>query len=143
MEDLFNKDISSSLRSAKLIDDDPETIINAHLAFLRAGADIILTSTHVTFHDLLMRLAGRQKELKLNTTLHLFFHYPYFILPYGSINVLPNPTCNSVSLDQWPDSQPPLCTAQYSLIPVASRFMFPILLAVRSHQGRRSNHVRA
>ena len=54
----------------------------------------------------------------------------------------PNPTCNSVSLDQWPDSQPPLCTAQYSLIPVASRFMFPIL-AVRSHQRRRSNHVRA
>ncbi|KAK7677532.1 hypothetical protein QCA50_019538 [Cerrena zonata] len=46
LEDLFDKDISTSLWSAKLIDDDPETIINAHLAFLRAGADIILTSTY-------------------------------------------------------------------------------------------------
>ncbi|KAI0633511.1 Homocysteine S-methyltransferase [Trametes polyzona] len=46
LEDVFHKDISHALWSAKPIDEDPEVIISAHLAFLRAGADIILTSTY-------------------------------------------------------------------------------------------------
>ncbi|GBE80531.1 Homocysteine S-methyltransferase [Sparassis crispa] len=46
LEDVFHKNISTPLWSAKPIDDDPETIIEAHLAFLRAGADVILTSTY-------------------------------------------------------------------------------------------------
>ncbi len=47
LEDVFHKDISTPLWSAKPIEDDPEVIIAAHLAFLRAGADVILTSTYV------------------------------------------------------------------------------------------------
>jgi hypothetical protein len=45
LEVLFEKDISHPLWSAKLIQDDSETIIQAHLAFLGAGARVILTST--------------------------------------------------------------------------------------------------
>ena len=49
---MFHQDISTPLWSAKPIEDDPEVIIAAHLAFLRAGADIILTSTCVSqFRD--------------------------------------------------------------------------------------------
>ncbi|TFY64155.1 hypothetical protein EVJ58_g2800 [Rhodofomes roseus] len=47
LEELFQRDIFSPLWSAKPVDEDPEVIIKAHLAFLRAGADIILTSTPV------------------------------------------------------------------------------------------------
>ncbi|KAI0332294.1 Homocysteine S-methyltransferase [Cubamyces sp. BRFM 1775] len=46
LEDVFHKDISHALWSAKPIDEDPEVIIAAHLAFLRARANIILTSTY-------------------------------------------------------------------------------------------------
>lgn len=47
LEDVFHKDLSHPLWSARFIDHEPETIIEAHLAFLRAGARIILTSTYV------------------------------------------------------------------------------------------------
>ncbi|KAI0935317.1 hypothetical protein AcV7_003791 [Taiwanofungus camphoratus] len=46
LEDHFDKDISAPLWSAKPVDDDSGVIIAAHLAFLRAGADIVLTSTY-------------------------------------------------------------------------------------------------
>ncbi|EIW62864.1 Homocysteine S-methyltransferase [Trametes versicolor FP-101664 SS1] len=46
LEDVFHQDISHALWSAKPIDEDPEVIISAHLAFLRAGADVILTSSY-------------------------------------------------------------------------------------------------
>jgi len=46
LEDLFRRDIFSPLWSAKPVDEDPQVIIQAHLAFLRAGADVILTSTY-------------------------------------------------------------------------------------------------
>ncbi|KAI0077163.1 Homocysteine S-methyltransferase [Panus rudis PR-1116 ss-1] len=46
LEDVFHKDISTPLWSAKPIDEDPETIIATHLAFLRAGARVILTATY-------------------------------------------------------------------------------------------------
>ena len=47
LEDLFHKDINTPLWSAGPIDKEPETIIETHLAFLRAGANVILTSTYV------------------------------------------------------------------------------------------------
>lgn len=46
LEDVFHQDISMPLWSARPIEDNPELIIAAHLAFLRAGADVILTSTY-------------------------------------------------------------------------------------------------
>ncbi|KZT63222.1 Homocysteine S-methyltransferase [Daedalea quercina L-15889] len=46
LEGLFKQDISSSLWSAKPVDEDPDVIIQAHLAFLRAGANVILTSSY-------------------------------------------------------------------------------------------------
>lgn len=47
LENVFHQDISSPLWSAKPIDENPEIITQAHLAFLRAGARVILTSTCV------------------------------------------------------------------------------------------------
>ncbi|TFY82398.1 hypothetical protein EWM64_g1610 [Hericium alpestre] len=46
LEDVFKKDVTHPLWSAKPIDEEPEVIIAAHLAFLRAGARIISTSTY-------------------------------------------------------------------------------------------------
>ncbi|KAJ7141108.1 Homocysteine S-methyltransferase [Mycena epipterygia] len=47
LEQTFNLDIShTALWSAKAAIEHPETIVDAHLAFLRAGARIILTSTY-------------------------------------------------------------------------------------------------
>ncbi|KDQ55719.1 hypothetical protein JAAARDRAFT_59698 [Jaapia argillacea MUCL 33604] len=47
LEDVFHYDISHTpLWSARPIDLDPEVIINTHLAFLRTGARVILTSTY-------------------------------------------------------------------------------------------------
>ncbi|KAH8106894.1 Homocysteine S-methyltransferase [Cristinia sonorae] len=46
LESIFHKDVSSPLWSAKPVDEEPEVIIDAHLAFLHAGADVILTSTY-------------------------------------------------------------------------------------------------
>jgi len=45
LETIFHQDISSPLWSAKPIDENPQIIVEAHLAFLRAGARVILTST--------------------------------------------------------------------------------------------------
>ncbi|CEL60784.1 hypothetical protein RSOLAG1IB_04023 [Rhizoctonia solani AG-1 IB] len=46
LEDVLHKNISHPLWSAHLIDTDPEAIVEAHLAFLRAGSSIILTATY-------------------------------------------------------------------------------------------------
>ncbi|CCM06103.1 uncharacterized protein FIBRA_08351 [Fibroporia radiculosa] len=46
LEDTFQRDISTPLWSAKPIEDDPEVVIAAHLAFLHAGAQVILTATY-------------------------------------------------------------------------------------------------
>ncbi|KAG8732191.1 AdoMet-homocysteine methyltransferase [Ceratobasidium sp. 414] len=46
LEDVLRKDISRPLWSAHLVDSEPEAIIEAHLAFLKAGASIILTATY-------------------------------------------------------------------------------------------------
>ncbi|KAF9644568.1 Homocysteine S-methyltransferase [Thelephora ganbajun] len=47
LEETYKQDISlTPLWSAKPIQENPELIVDAHLAFLRAGAEIILTSTY-------------------------------------------------------------------------------------------------
>ncbi|KDN32933.1 hypothetical protein RSAG8_13980, partial [Rhizoctonia solani AG-8 WAC10335] len=46
LEDVLHKNISHPLWSAHLIDTDPDAIVGAHLAFLRAGSSIILTATY-------------------------------------------------------------------------------------------------
>ncbi|TFY71628.1 hypothetical protein EVG20_g1383 [Dentipellis fragilis] len=47
LEDVFKVNVShTALWSAKPVDEDPESIISAHLAFLRAGARIISTTTY-------------------------------------------------------------------------------------------------
>lgn len=47
LEDVFRVDISQTpLWSAKAIEENPETVTASHLMFLRAGAQIILTSTY-------------------------------------------------------------------------------------------------
>ncbi|KAI0358695.1 Homocysteine S-methyltransferase [Trametes cingulata] len=61
LEDVFHKDISHALWSAKPIDEDPEVIIAAHLAFLRAGANVILTSTYQCAYSTFER-AGYSRE---------------------------------------------------------------------------------
>ncbi|KAI0708944.1 Homocysteine S-methyltransferase [Cerioporus squamosus] len=61
LEDVFHRDISTPLWSAKPIDDDPEVIIAAHLAFLRAGADVILTSTYQCAYNTFER-SGYSRE---------------------------------------------------------------------------------
>ena len=48
LEDTFKQEIARTpLWSAKPIQENPESIVDAHLAFLKAGAGIILTSTYV------------------------------------------------------------------------------------------------
>ncbi|KAI0047915.1 Homocysteine S-methyltransferase, partial [Auriscalpium vulgare] len=46
MEDIFHADISPPLWSSKPLDQDPEVIIQAHLAFLRAGVRVIETASY-------------------------------------------------------------------------------------------------
>lgn len=45
LEDVFHRDISNPLWSARPIEHEPEVIIEAHLSFLRAGARIITAAT--------------------------------------------------------------------------------------------------
>ncbi|KAG9127261.1 AdoMet-homocysteine methyltransferase [Ceratobasidium sp. 392] len=45
LEDVLRKDISHPLWAAHLIESDPEAIVEAHLAFLKAGSSIIMTAT--------------------------------------------------------------------------------------------------
>jgi S-methylmethionine-dependent homocysteine/selenocysteine methylase len=48
LEDTFKQNITRTpLWSAKPVQESPELMVDAHLAFLRAGAEIILTSTYV------------------------------------------------------------------------------------------------
>ncbi|KAH9858979.1 Homocysteine S-methyltransferase [Lenzites betulinus] len=61
LEDVFHQDISHALWSAKPIEENPEVIISAHLAFLRAGADVILTSTYQCAYNTFER-AGYSRE---------------------------------------------------------------------------------
>ncbi|PIL36276.1 hypothetical protein GSI_01938 [Ganoderma sinense ZZ0214-1] len=61
LEDIFHRRLGYPLWSATPVDKDPEVIISAHLAFLRAGADIILTSTYqASYHT--YEIAGYSRE---------------------------------------------------------------------------------
>ncbi|KAI0085032.1 Homocysteine S-methyltransferase [Irpex rosettiformis] len=61
LETLFLQDISGPLWSARLIDTDPNLVVEAHKAFLASGADIILTSTYQCSHSTFSR-AGYTRE---------------------------------------------------------------------------------
>ncbi|QRV93856.1 40S ribosomal protein S0 [Ceratobasidium sp. AG-Ba] len=61
LEDVLRKDISHPLWSAHLIDSDPEAIVQAHLAFLKAGSSIILTATYQCAPETFLR-AGYSAE---------------------------------------------------------------------------------
>src|SRR5688572_18854018 len=51
-------DLSDALWSARLLADDPDAIVAAHLAFLRAGASVITTASYQATLDGFAR-AGR------------------------------------------------------------------------------------
>ncbi|KAH7339736.1 Homocysteine S-methyltransferase, partial [Rhizoctonia solani] len=55
LEDVLHKNISHPLWSAHLIDTDPDAIVEAHLAFLRAGSSILLTATYQCAHETFTR----------------------------------------------------------------------------------------
>ncbi|CAE6416516.1 unnamed protein product [Rhizoctonia solani] len=55
LEDVLHKNISHPLWSAHLIDTDPDAIVGAHLAFLKAGSSIILTATYQCAPDTFTR----------------------------------------------------------------------------------------
>ncbi|KAH8116603.1 Homocysteine S-methyltransferase [Phellopilus nigrolimitatus] len=46
LENDFGKDLSTPLWSASLVNTEPEAAVKVHLAFLDAGADLIMTSTY-------------------------------------------------------------------------------------------------
>ncbi|KAI1794227.1 Homocysteine S-methyltransferase [Ganoderma leucocontextum] len=61
LEDVFHQQLGYPLWSATPVDKDPEAIISAHLAFLRAGADVIITSTYqAAFYT--YEIAGYSRE---------------------------------------------------------------------------------
>ncbi|KAL4245652.1 Homocysteine-binding domain superfamily protein [Abortiporus biennis] len=61
LEDLFHLDISTSLWSAKPIDTNPQVIIDTHLAFMKSGSDIVLSSTYQCSFETFER-AGYSRE---------------------------------------------------------------------------------
>ncbi|KAG9220358.1 hypothetical protein CCMSSC00406_0006623 [Pleurotus cornucopiae] len=62
LETFYSKSISNTpLWSANVIMEDPEAVINAHLAFLRAGAKVILTATYQCAFETFER-AGYSKD---------------------------------------------------------------------------------
>ena len=77
MEDVFHRQLGYPLWSATPVDKDPEVIVSAHLAFLRAGADVILTSTYVC-----PRLLG---EVRRTQRYHRYqaTYYTYGIAEYS------------------------------------------------------------
>ncbi|KII92717.1 hypothetical protein PLICRDRAFT_172773 [Plicaturopsis crispa FD-325 SS-3] len=63
LEDVFHKDISHTpLWSSKLVEEDPQAIVQAHLAFLRAGARVILTSTYQSAFNTFERAGHTQED---------------------------------------------------------------------------------
>lgn len=62
LEDVFNVNISNTpLWSSRAVIEQPDVMIQAHLAFFRAGAQVILTSTYQSSFSTFYR-AGYQKE---------------------------------------------------------------------------------
>ncbi|KAK7448860.1 AdoMet-homocysteine methyltransferase [Stygiomarasmius scandens] len=65
LESTFQFDISNTpLWSAKAVVEQPDVIVQAHLAFLRAGSDIILTSTYQCSYRTFERAGYSTEEAK-------------------------------------------------------------------------------
>ncbi|MCW5254313.1 homocysteine S-methyltransferase [Streptomyces sp. SHP 1-2] len=59
-------DLSDGLWSARLLAEDPEAVVAAHLAYYRAGADVAITATYqATFEGFARRGAGREEAARL------------------------------------------------------------------------------
>jgi homocysteine S-methyltransferase len=59
-------DLSDELWSARLLDERPEAIIEAHLAYFEAGADVAITSSYqATFEGFAKRGIGRARAAEL------------------------------------------------------------------------------
>jgi homocysteine S-methyltransferase len=60
------QDLSDDLWSARLLADDPDEILAAHLAYLRAGARVLITSSYqATFEGFAQRGIGHEKAAEL------------------------------------------------------------------------------
>jgi len=60
------QDLSDELWSARLLADDPDQILAAHRAYLRAGAQVLITSSYqATFEGFAQRGIGRDKAAEL------------------------------------------------------------------------------
>ncbi|KAF8530456.1 Homocysteine S-methyltransferase [Hysterangium stoloniferum] len=55
LQHVFNKDVSHPLWSARFVDQEEDVIVAAHLAFLEAGAQVILTSTYQEAYETFRR----------------------------------------------------------------------------------------
>lgn len=59
-------DLSDELWSARLLVEQPEAIVDAHLAYFRAGADVAITSSYqATFAGFAKRGIGRERAAEL------------------------------------------------------------------------------
>ena len=70
----LGEDLSGDLWSAKLLQSDPDKILQAHADFLRAGADVIITASYQCSMPLLMSTldideAHAKRLIKLCVTL--------------------------------------------------------------------------
>ncbi|MFE9702108.1 homocysteine S-methyltransferase [Streptomyces sp. NPDC005930] len=55
-------DLGDALWSARLLDEDPEAIVRAHLAYFEAGADVVITSSYqATFEGFARRGIDRER----------------------------------------------------------------------------------
>ncbi|MFJ9673856.1 homocysteine S-methyltransferase [Streptomyces sp. NPDC101221] len=59
-------DLGDALWSARLLADDPESITRAHLAYVEAGADVVITSSYqATFEGFARHGIGRERAAEL------------------------------------------------------------------------------
>ncbi|MFE5599761.1 homocysteine S-methyltransferase [Streptomyces coelicoflavus] len=59
-------DLGDALWSARLLADDPEAIVRAHLAYFEAGADVVITSSYqATFEGFARRGIGAERAAEL------------------------------------------------------------------------------
>lgn len=64
--ELAGHDLSDELWSARLLAEEPEAIVEAHLAYFAAGADVAITSSYqATFEGFARRGIGRERAAEL------------------------------------------------------------------------------
>ncbi|KAH9949044.1 Homocysteine S-methyltransferase [Amylocystis lapponica] len=66
LEDVFHTDVASALWSAAPVDANEEAVIGAHLAFMHAGADVVLTTTYQCAFETFAR-AGYTRDAAART----------------------------------------------------------------------------